>query len=289
MDYLYFPGCTLYTKAKNLDTAARECASIVGFELHELPNWTCCGAAFPLATDNIMALLPPSRILANAMQEGGKLTTLCSVCFNVLRRTLHLLESDTEKREKIFDFIEMEYRDGLHLPHYLEILRDEIGFEKVKEKVSRDLKGLRVAPFYGCMLLRPFEEIQFDDKENPTVFENFIQSVGCEPVDFPYKIECCGSFQSVGVPDVATECSYAILKSAIKNGAEVLVTTCPLCQYNVDTKQKEIKEKYPDFQGVPVLYFSQLMGLSFGLSMETLDFQRNDVDPFPLLEGKGLL
>lgn len=289
MDYLYFPGCTLYTKAKNLDTAARESARIVGFELHELPNWTCCGAAFPLATDNIMALLPPSRILANAMKEGGKLTTLCSVCFNVLRRTLHLLESDPEKREKIFDFIEMEYRDGLYLPHYLEILRDEIGFENLKGKVRRDLKGLKVASFYGCMLLRPFEEMKFDDKENPTIFESFIESIGCEPVDFPYKIECCGSFQSVGAPEVATECGYAILSSAIKNGAEVVVTTCPLCQYNLDTKQKEIKEKYPDFQGLPVLYFSQLMGLSLDLPMETLDFQRNDVDPLPLLEGKGLL
>lgn len=289
MDYLYFPGCTLYTKAKNLDTAARESARIVGFELHELPDWTCCGAAFPLATDNLMALLPPSRILANAMKEGENLTTICSVCFNVLRRTLHLLESDPEKRDKIFDFIEMQYREGLHLVHYLEILRDEIGFENVKKKVKRDLKGLKVAPFYGCMLLRPFEEMKFDDKENPTIFEDFIESIGCEAVDFPYKIECCGSFQSVGAPEVATECGYAILSSALKNGAEAVTTTCPLCQYNLDTKQREMKEKYPDFQGLPVLYFSQLMGLSFDLSMETLDFQRNDVDPLPLLQGKGIL
>lgn len=289
MDYLYFPGCTLYTKAKNLDTAARECASIVGFELRELDNWTCCGAAFPLATDNIMALLPPSRILANAMKEGGRLTTICSVCFNVLRRTLNLLEKDPEKREKIFDFIEMEYRDGFHLLHYLEILRDEVGFEAVKAKVKRDLKGLRVAPFYGCMLLRPFDEMRFDDKERPTIFEGFLSSIGCEPVDFPYKIECCGSFQSVGAPDVATECGYAILSSAIKNGAEAMTTTCPLCQYNLDTKQREIKEKYPDFPTLPVFYFSQLMGLALDLPLETLDFERNDVDPRPFLQGRGLL
>ncbi len=289
MEYLYFPGCTLYTKAKNLDMAARECTKALGFELHELPNWTCCGAAFPLATDNIMALLPASRILANAMKEGENLTTLCSVCFNVLRRTLHLLESDPEKRDKIFDFIEMEYHDGLHLVHYLEILRDEIGFENVNKKVKRDLKGLRVAPFYGCMLLRPFEEMKFDDKENPTIFEDFLTSIGCDPVDFPYKIECCGSFQSVGAPEVAIECGYAILASALKNGAEAVTTTCPLCQYNLDTKQREIREKYPDFPGLPVLYFSQLMGLAFGLPVETLDFQRNDVDPLPLLERKGLL
>jgi heterodisulfide reductase subunit B len=236
-----------------------------------------------------MALLPPSRILANAMQEGENLTTLCSVCFNVLRRTLHLLETDLEKREKIFDFIEMEYSDNFHLRHYLEILRDEIGFDTVKEHVKRDVKGLKVAPFYGCMLLRPSEEMRFDNKENPTVFEDFIRSIGAEPIDFPYKIECCGSFQSVGAPDVAIECGHAILKSAIKNGAEIVVTTCPLCQFNLDTKQKEIKEKYPDFKGVPVLYFSQLMGISFDLSLDVLDFERNDVDPRPVLQGKGLI
>ncbi len=269
--------------------AARECAGIVGFELHELVDWTCCGATFPLATDNLMALLPPSRILGKAMGEDGNLTTLCSVCFNVLRRTLHLLGADPEKREKIFDFIEMEYREGLHVPHYLEILRDEIGFENVKGKVRRDLKGLKVAPFYGCMLLRPFDELRFDDKEHPKIFEGFLESIGCEPIDFPYKIECCGSFQSVGAPDVATECGYAILRSAIRNGAEAMTTTCPLCQYNLDAKQREIREKHPDFPGLPVLYFSQLMGLAFDLPLEILDFQRNDVDPLPLLHGGGLL
>jgi heterodisulfide reductase subunit B len=289
MDYLYFPGCTLYTKAKNLDVAARECAKLVGFELRELPNWTCCGATFPLATDNIMALLPPSRILGTAMKEGGDLTTLCSVCFNVLRRTSHLLESDAEKREKIFDFIEMEYRDGLRVPHYLEILRDEIGFGSLKEKVKRELKGLKVAPYYGCLLLRPSEEMKFDDKESPTIIESFLESIGCEPVDFPYKIECCGSFQSVGAPDVAIDCGHAILRSAVKNGAEAVVSTCPLCQFNLDTKQKEIKEKYPDFKTLPVLYFSQLMGISFDLPADVLGFEKNDTDPRPLLEGEGLL
>ncbi len=289
MDYLYFPGCTLYTKAKNLDVAARECAKLMGFELRELPNWTCCGATFPLTTDNIMALLPPSRILGTAMKEGGDLTTLCSVCFNVLRRTSHLLKSDPEKREKIFDFIEMEYRDGLRVPHYLEILRDEIGFESLKEKVKRDLKGLKVAPYYGCLLLRPSEEMEFDDKESPTIIESFLDSIGCEPVDFPYKIECCGSFQSVGAPDVAIDCGHAILRSAVKNGAEAVVSTCPLCQFNLDTKQKDIKEKYSDFKTLPVLYFSQLMGISFDLPTDTLGFERNDMDPRPLLEGKGLL
>jgi heterodisulfide reductase subunit B len=239
MEFLYFPGCTLYTKAQNLDEAGRECAKALGFELKELSNWTCCGATFPLAKDNIMALAAPARILARAKEEGGALTTLCSVCFNVIKRTnqlikgdeekrekintfiemdyqgdvqvLHYLEGDQEKREKINTFIEMDYQGDVRILHYLEILKGEVGFDAIKGALKRDLQGMRVAPYYGCMLLRPFEEMEFDDKEAPTIFEEFLEAISCEPVDFPYKIECCGAFQSVGAPEVATECAYAIL------------------------------------------------------------------------------
>ena len=289
MEYLYFPGCTLYTKAQNLDAAGRDCAKILGFELKELTNWTCCGATFPLAKDNIMALAPPARILARAKEEGSSLTTLCSVCFNVIKRTNELIKGDEEKRDKINTFIEMDYQGDVQVLHYLEILKREIGFDTVKATLKKDLQGMKVAPFYGCMLLRPFEEMQFDDKEAPTIFEDFLEAISCEPVDFPYKIECCGAFQSVGAPEVATECAYAILNSALKNGAEAVTTTCPLCQFNIDSMQREIREKHNDFPGIPILYFTQLLGLALGLPIETLDFQRNDVDPRPLLKAKGLL
>ncbi len=289
MEYLYFPGCTLYTKAKNLDEAGRECARILGFGLRELSNWTCCGATFPMATDNIMALAPPSRILARAKEEGGTLTTLCSVCFNVIKRTNRLIQRDKEKREKINTFIEMDYQGDTKILHYLEILKQDVGFDAIKVAVKRNLGGLKVAPFYGCMLLRPSEEMEFDDKEAPTIFEEFLESIACEPVDFPHKIECCGAFQSVGAPEVATECAYAILSSALKNGAEAVTTTCPLCQFNIDSMQKEIRERHNDFPGIPIIYFTQLLGLALGLDIETLDFGLNDVDSLPLLRDKGLM
>jgi len=289
MDYLYFPGCTLYTKAKNLDLTARSCSKLLGFELKELPNWTCCGATFPLATDNLMALLPPARILANAREQGTVLTTLCSVCFNVIKRTNRLIRGDEEKREKINNFIEKDYQGDLRILHYLEILKQDIGFSRIKEKVKRSLGGLKAGAYYGCMLLRPFEEMEFDDKERPTIFEEFLEALGAEPIDFPYKIECCGSFQSVGSPDVATECAYKILVSATKNGAEVVVTTCPMCTFNIDHKQSDIKQKYLDFKAAPVLYFTQLLGIAMGLDYRTLGFEQNFVDPRPLLSEKGLL
>jgi heterodisulfide reductase subunit B len=289
MDYLYFPGCTLYTKAKNFDQAARDCSKLLGFELKELPNWTCCGATFPLATDNLMALLPPARILANAREEGAALTTLCSVCFNVIKRTNRLIQGDGEKREKINNFIEKDYQGDLRVLHYLEILNQDIGFSKLKEKVKKPLTALKAAPYYGCMLLRPFEEMEFDDKERPTIFEGFLETLGATAVDFPYKIECCGSFQSVGSPDIATECSYKILISAVKNGAEAMVSTCPMCTFNIDHKQSDIKQKYLDFKSVPVFYFTQLLGIAMGLDYRALGFELNVVDPLPLLKKKGLI
>jgi len=289
MDYLYFPGCTLYTKAKNFDQTARTCSRLLGFELKELTNWTCCGATFPLATDNVMALLPPTRILANAREEGAVLTTLCAICFNVIKRTNRVIQGDEEKRNKINSFIEKNYQGDLRILHYLEILKKEIGFSQLKEKVKKNLAGLKAAAYYGCMLLRPFDEMEFDDKERPTIFEEFLETLGAKAVDFPFKIECCGSFQSVGSPDVATECAYKILGSAIKNNAEVIVSTCPMCTFNIDHKQADIKQKHLDFKTIPVLYFTQILGLAMGVEAETLGFEQNAVDPLPLLKGKGLL
>jgi len=289
MNYLYFPGCTLYTKAKNFDQTARNCSLLLGFELVELPNWTCCGATFPLATDNLMALLPPARILARAKEQGEILTTLCAICFNVIKRTNHLLQKDGEKREKINQFMEMNYQGDLKVLHYLEILKQEIGFSTLQEKVKKPLNELQAAPYYGCMLLRPFEEMGFDDKERPTLFEEFLTALGARSIEFPYKIECCGSFQSVGTPEVATECAYRILTSAMRQGAEVVVSTCPLCTFNLDQKQSDILKTHLDFKTIPVLYFTQLLGVAMGLDPQTLGFEQNAVNPIPLLKRKGLV
>jgi len=168
-------------------------------------------------------------------------------------------------------------------------LKQDLGFSQLKEKVKRPLAGLKAAAYYGCMLLRPFEEMEFDDKEKPTIFEEFFEALGANSIEFPYKIECCGSFQSVGSPEVATECAYKILGSAIKNGAEVMVSTCPMCTFNIDHKQLDIKQKYLDFKSIPVLYFTQLLGIAMGLDYQTLGFEQNFVDPLPLLKEKGLI
>ncbi len=289
MKYSYFPGCTLYTKAKKLDDAGRECSLKLGFELDELPDWTCCGATFPLVNDQHILMSGPTRILDDTRQRGDdKLVALCSVCYNVLQRTNHVMRNDEERRAKVCDFIERDYHGEVDVLHYLQVLRDEIGFAALKEKVVKPLEGLKVACYYGCLLLRPVKEIGLDNMENPTIFEDFVTALGAEAVDFPFKIECCGAFQAVNSMQTATRCSKAIIDNARRSGADLLITTCPLCQFNLDDRQPEILKEDPAFQTMPVFYFTQLLAVALGLDSENLGFERNFIDPLELLKAKGL-
>jgi len=282
----YFPGCTLSTKAKNYDRSGRAVAEALGFPLEELPEWQCCGATFPLMLDDSMALIAPTRILYQAQQAGDRVTTLCSICFNVLRRSQALLDRDEEMLDRINWFTEEEYEGDVHVAHFLEILRDDVGWEggpeSLAERVNRPLTGLKVAPYYGCLLLRPFEEIGLDDPEDPHILHDLVRALGAEPVDFPYNVECCGSYLIVKEPDVPKSLAKDIVVSAREHGADVIITACPLCQFNLDYPQRETKMSRAGEQ-LPVLYFTQLMAVALGLPEETWGFEDHYVDPRPFL------
>ncbi|HUW11370.1 MAG TPA: CoB--CoM heterodisulfide reductase iron-sulfur subunit B family protein [Anaerolineae bacterium] len=292
----YYPGCTLSTKARGYDASGRDVAKALGLELAELEDWNCCGATFPLAVDNLLAMAGPTKVLVEARAQGERVATLCAICYNVLKRTNHFLQSDDEKRDRLNYFIEAEYAGDLRVEHFLQILRDELGFEElqrrveqVKSETGRTLAGLRVAPYYGCLLLRPEKEMQLDDAEDPRVFEDLLTALGCDPVDFSHRTECCGSYLLVTAADIAADMSYEVLRSASSGGAELLVTACPLCQYNLDYRQSEMARQHPGFKPLPVLYFTQLMGLALGLDSEEWGWELQRVDARPLLAERGLL
>lgn len=271
----YFPGCTLSTNAKNYDRSARAVAAELGLDLEELSEWQCCGATFPLVLDDSLALIAPTRILYQAQQAGGSLTTLCSICFHVLRRSQALLERDSEMLERINWFTEQEYEGEVHVTHFLEVLRDDLGWEALAERVkashgaeSNPLKGLRIAPYYGCLLLRPYDEIGLGDPENPTILHDLARALGAEPVDFPYNIECCGSYLTAKEPQVSETMSQNIVASARASGAQAIITACPLCQFNLDYPQRETEAGQTGDE-IPVLYFTQLMAMALGLPEET--------------------
>jgi heterodisulfide reductase subunit B len=298
----YYPGCTLHERAQDFDTSARACARALGVELDELPVWTCCGAVYPLVTDSVMDILAGVRNLSYASRQGDKLVTLCSFCYNVLKRSNSVMREDAEKREKanlflradtearkkIESYTHEDYEGQVDVLHYIEMLRDVVGYDKLAKAVTKKLEGLKVAPYYGCMLLRPKKEMAFDDPEQPSIFEGLLETLGCEVVDFPMKTECCGGFQVVSDEDLAVSCSQNVVVSAIKRAADIIVTTCPLCRYNLDRYQKRMGESVKGFREIPVVYFTQLLGIALGIDRDDLDFTDNTVDPIPVLVEKSL-
>lgn len=291
----YYPGCTLSTNAKDFEQCAVFAAEKLGFSMEEMNKWNCCGASFPLTEQNVMGLAGPANVLISAREEvdsredlENKVVTLCAVCFNVLRRTNHAFKNSTDKLDAINSMLEKDYKADMAVSHYIEVLRDDIGYDKVKEAVQTELKGLKVAPYYGCFMLRPHDEIGLDDPYAPTIFEDLLKSLGCEVVDFSHKGECCGSYSAMSSPEKASECSYNVLDAARYAGADVIATTCPLCQFNLDEKQKLMRQNHEDFEELPVVYFTQLLGLALGMKVKDLNFKVNNVNPLPLLKEKGL-
>jgi heterodisulfide reductase subunit B len=228
-----------------------------------------------------MALIAPTRILYQAQEAGERVTTLCAICFHVLRRSQALLDRDPEMLDRINWFTEQEYH-SVQVTHFLELLRDDLGWEVLSERVKRPLTGLQVAPYYGCLLLRPYDEIGLDDPEDPVILHDLVRALGAEPVDFPFNIECCGSYLLVKEPHVPEMLSGDIVTSAREQSAQVIVTACPLCQFNLDYPQRET-EAGRTGKEVPILYFTQLMAMALGLPEEDWGLENHHADVAPLL------
>jgi heterodisulfide reductase subunit B len=291
MDLSYYPGCTLKTTARGLEDSMIASMEVLGIKMEEIQRWNCCGTVYSLADDDLAHHLAPVRNLIRVKEQGNnKVATLCSFCYNTLKRANLLMQKDSEKRKTLNDFMEeeMDYNGEVEVVHLLEVLRYEIGWGNISEKVRIPLQGLRVAPYYGCTLLRP-QEVAIDQVERPTILHQLIETIGAEAVDFPFATECCGSFQIVSNPDLVTQCAWDILSSALRRGAEALVLTCPLCNFNLGQRQQELLQKYSDFQGIPIFYFSQLLALSLQLDPQVCHFELNYGDPLPLLKRKKLI
>ena len=238
---------------------ARESARCLGISLEELDDWQCCGAVFPLATDAIINLASPFRTLASAHQAGADLVTLCSGCLNVLRRTNKLVAADAEIRKKLEDFVEMKYAGERKVFHLLEVLRDETGFDQLQKKVVHPLDDVTVAPYYGCLLLRPAEDMAFDHPDKPVIMGEFLRALGAKPVSYPFQTECCGSYLSVSSVDSTRQAASAVLKSAQAAGAQWLVTSCPTCLYNLELAAESLDEP------PRLVYFTQLLAHALGV------------------------
>ncbi|MBR1811589.1 MAG: CoB--CoM heterodisulfide reductase iron-sulfur subunit B family protein [Clostridia bacterium] len=260
MVFSYYPGCTLKTKAKDLDKYARASAEALGVTLEELPDWQCCGGVYPIAKDEIATKLSSVRALNRSKELGRDLITVCSACHNVIKQVNHDMQTDENIVAKVANYMKLDapYRGETNVIHYLEMLRDKVGFDTIREKAVNPLKGKKIAAYYGCLLLRPSSVMAFDDPENPTIMEDLITALGAEPVRYSMRNECCGAYTTLEKKEIAQKKSNAVLASAEANGAEMVITACPLCLYNLKKNATE--------HDVPVKYFTEVLAEALGIA-----------------------
>ncbi len=260
MNICYYPGCTLKTKAKELDKYARLSAEALGVTMEEIKDWQCCGAVYPTARNEIATKLSAVRALDYAKHNGGKLLTLCSACHNVIKRVNADMAEDDNIRTKANNYLALEepYVGETQVIHYLEMLRDVVGFDEIKKKVVKPI-GKKIGAYYGCLLLRPGKVMAFDNPENPTIIEDFIKAIGGTPVVYPFRNECCGAYVKLRNGDLTARKSKAVIDSAKNNGAELIITACPLCYYNLKDIAGEDME---------IAYFTELLAEALGVKEE---------------------
>jgi len=287
-DYIYYPGCSLKGSSKHYEESILPVFKEIGMGLEELEDWNCCGATAYFSVDDTMATAICGRNLSLAEKTGKDIIAPCAGCYLTLRKSNELLHSQTDKAQKILEDLKKngcEYNGQVKVKHPLEVLIHDIGLKKIMEKVKSPLTGLKVACYYGCQLVRPFTD--FDDPDYPVTLDNIMEAIGAEPVEFSAKTRCCGGSLTGTIEEVGLRLNYILLKEAKKKGADVIATICPLCQFNLEITQNKIVKKYKEDIKMPVLYFSQLMGIAFGIPKEDLGFSRSIISLKPMWEKLG--
>jgi heterodisulfide reductase subunit B len=277
MEYLYYPGCSLESSGKPYDESLRAVFRALGIGLRQLEDWNCCGATMYMSVNEALSLTVSARNLALAEQAGFRdLIAPCSACYTVLLKTNRFLRESPELRAKVDQLlgqVGLKYNLGVRVRHPLDVLVNEVGVEVIASAAKRSLEGVAFAPYYGCQIVRP--ERGFDDAEFPLTMDTLFQRLGAKAAYFPLKTRCCGGMLMTTFPDVCLQLVKDLVECAAENGAQCIVTTCPLCQVNLEGYQKLVNKKFGTSYQVPVMYFTQLLGVALGCSEKELGFHRN--------------
>lgn len=269
MKFAYYPGCTLKSAAKELEMSALASAAALDIELEEIKEWQCCGGVYPLGKDEIATRLSSIRVLASARRMDMPLVTVCAACHHVVKRVNYDMQNDIEMRQKANRYLQTSknflvndkpYEGEVAVYHLLEVLRDQVGFDTIASAAKQSLDKKNVASYYGCLLLRPSDVMQFDNAENPTILEDFVTALEGTPVIYSERNECCGAYVAVNDPTYPQKRTKKIIESAKTAGADIIMTACPLCKYNLEKHQNDL----------PVYYFSELLAEALGVSNQEL-------------------
>ena len=290
MKISYYPGCTLKLKAKNLELAGLASLEALGIDVEEMDRWNCCGAVYSLTDDDLIHHVGPVRNLVRAKERGAdKLVTLCSMCYNTLARANQLMKTDEVKRDTINRFMddEIDYAGEVEVIHYLTLLEEHVGWDKIKEKVKAPLTDLKVAPYYGCTLQRP-QDVGIEPMGSFRLMTRLLEAIGATVVPFNSSDKCCGSYQVLNAPAGDNDAAANVIKAANQAGIEALATSCPLCEYNLGRQQDQFLAKGKITANVPTFYFTQLLAMALGVNPEVCHFELNDIRSLQLLEAKNI-
>jgi len=283
-EYAYFPGCSLEKMALPYNLSTLESTRKLGVELKELEDWNCCGATAYFHVDELLANTLVARNLAMAEKMGLDLVAPCSGCFkNMYFTNLHL-KKDPELAEHINFALEednLHFSGNIGIRHLIELFVYDIGFEEIRSKIFHPLNGLRVAPYYGCQILRPRKD--HEDVEQPRFFEDLLSAIGADPIDFPLKLRCCGGSLIITSRPAALSMARNLIQNAIYGEAVVIATACPLCQVNLECYQQQINQEFGTNFSMPVVYFTQLVGLALGIPPKRLGIGAELVSAMPVL------
>jgi heterodisulfide reductase subunit B len=263
--YAYYPGCSLEKTQRGYDASVREVFAALGQELIEIDDWNCCGATVYMSTKETVSLAVSARNLALAERMGLDVIAPCSSCFTVLAKTNRILSEIPEMHRDVNEALAeggLSYSGKTVVRHPLDVLMNDIGIGEILRRQKRSLRGLKIAPYYGCQIVRP--DKSFDNRENPLLMDTLFRKCGGDVVPYPMKVRCCGGMLMTTFEETALKLNMELLECAVQNGADVIVTTCPLCHFNLEGYQDRINTHFETSYAIPILYFTQLLGVVLG-------------------------
>lgn len=285
MKYAYFPGCSAESTARDMHQSTLGVAEALGIELVEPAGWTCCGATAGHQTDSVLAAALPATTLAKVADMKLDLVVNCAACYNRMKVANHEIATNKQIRAKVAEALGRDYDGSVKVRHLLEVLLDDVGAEAIEEKLKKSLAGMKVASYYGCLLVRPKDVTGFDDPENPTSLDRLVAAMGGTALDWPHKVECCGGGLSMSRTDVVVNLTDSIVGMARASGADCIAVSCPMCQINLDMRQLDIAKTKGKRHDMPVLYITQLLGLCLGISRERLGLNKLMISPAKLVKA----
>ena len=282
MKVSYYPGCSLHATGREYDESVKAVSGALGIELDELDDWSCCGASSAHMTNFKLSVALPARDIIAAEKRGLDVMVPCAACFNRFKSAQHHLKTNDELRGEIEEMIGASYEGTLNVRNPIDIIYTDIGRDRLRSLVTKKLEGLKPVSYYGCLLLRPPEVCGFDDYENPIMLDGLMDSLGAESRPWSYKTDCCGGSLTLGKTEIVVRLVDKLMTMAREAGANCLVTACPVCFANLDTRASKDTV-------IPAFYFTELIALALGLEGTDSWFRRHNVDPRPLLQSVGLL